>query len=111
MISIIDLYEELIVSAFGYETAVIVEEILYGAGMLALGIIIMGFISAYFILRLHSLKDFGASQVKVVRVDNGKKSERLIKILNLKEAFEQLMILSFSPFFTIDRLIVLIFHF
>lgn len=64
----------------------------------------MAFVSAFFILRLHSLEDFGESQVKILRVDNGKKSTQIISIRrNIKEAFEKLLLLSFSPFFTIKR--------
>ena len=101
---LLDLYEVSLVKLFGYENAVRVEELAYGLGMIFIGMMIMAFVSAFFILRLHSLEDFGESQVKILRVDNGKKSTQIISIRrNIKEAFEQLLLLSFSPFFTIKR--------
>ncbi len=106
---LLDLYEVSLVKLFGYKNAVRVEELAYGLGMIFIGMIfigmmIMAFVSAFFILRLHSLEDFGESQVKILRVDNGKKSTQIISIRrNIKEAFEQLLLLSFSPFFTIKR--------
>lgn len=96
-------YEVSIVKFFGYERAVRVEELAYGIGMIFIGMMIMAFISSFFILRLHSLKDFGASKVKILRIDNGERSTQIISIRNIKEAFEQLLLLSFSPFFTIKR--------
>lgn len=101
---LLDLYEVSLVKLFGYKNAVRVEELAYGLGMIFIGMMIMAFISAFFILRLHSLKDFGESQVKILRIDNGKKSTQIISIRrNIKEAFEKLLLLSFSPFFTIKR--------
>lgn len=97
-------YEVSLVKLFGYKNAVRVEELAYGLGMIFIGMMIMAFISAFFILRLHSLEDFGESQVKILRVDNGEKSTQIISIRrNIKEAFEKLLLLSFSPFFTIKR--------
>ena len=101
---LLDLYEVSLVKLFGYKNAVRVEELAYGLGMIFIGMMIMAFVSAFFILRLHSLEDFGESQVKILRVDNGKKSTQIISIRrNIKEAFEKLLLLSFSPFFTIKR--------
>ena len=97
-------YEVSLVKLFGYKNAVRVEELAYGLGMIFIGMMIMAFVSAFFILRLHSLEDFGESQVKILRVDNGEKSTQIISIRrNIKEAFEKLLLLSFSPFFTIKR--------
>ena len=99
----LDTYEKCIVNCLGYETAVRVEQIIFGLSMIFVGMVIMSFISASFILRLHSLEDFGKSKVKILRVDNGKKSTQIISIRNIKDAFAQVLLLSFSPFFTIKR--------
>lgn len=102
--TLLNWYEVSLVKLFGYKNAVRVEELAYGLGMIFIGMMIMAFISAFFILRLHSLEDFGESQVKILRVDNGEKSTQIISIRrNIKEAFEKLLLLSFSPFFTIKR--------
>lgn len=103
MQNVINSYKFLIVKYFGYEGAVRVEQILFGIAMICVGIIIMSFFSANFVLRLHSLEDFGKSKVKILRVDNGKKSTQIVSIRDLKDAFMQVMILSFSPFLTIER--------
>ena len=52
---------------------------------------------------VHSLKDFGNSHVQLLRIDNGKKSIQRIQIRNQMEAFEQVLLLSFSPIFTFKR--------
>lgn len=102
--TLLNWYEVSLVKLFGYKNAVRVEELAYGLGMIFIGMMIMAFISTFFILRLHSLEDFGESQVKILRVDNGEKSTQIISIRrNIKEAFEKLLLLSFSPFFTIKR--------
>ena len=99
----LDRYDYFMVSTFGYDVAVKIEDIVYGLSMLFIGMVIMAFFTGVFIRRLRSLKDFGDSQVKLLIVDNGKKSTQMIQIRNLKEAFEQVLLLSFSPLFTFKR--------
>lgn len=96
-------YETAIVNYFGYDRAVRVEQVLFGISMICVGMIIMSFFSATFVLRLHSLEDFGKSKVKILRVDNGKESSQIVSIRDIKDAFMQVMILSFSPLLTIKR--------
>lgn len=103
MHKIIDAYEKWIVHWLGYETAVRVEEFMTVISVFVLGMLAMALISSYFIIRLHSVEDFGKSKVKLVRVDHGKKSRMVLHINNIWSALETLLFLSFSPFCTIDR--------
>ncbi len=68
-----DSYDYWMVSTFGYDLAVKIEDIAYGLSMFFLGMVVMAFFTGIFIRRLRSLKDFGDSQVQLLRVDNGKK--------------------------------------
>lgn len=97
-------YDYWMVNTFGYELAVKIEDVVYGLSMIFIGMLIMALFTGIFIRHLHSLTDFGDSQVKLLRVDNGKKSTQMIQIRNLKEAFEQVILLSFSPLFTFKRI-------
>lgn len=91
------------VDTFGYELAVRIEDILYGAGMFALGAIFMGFLGAIFILRLHGVEDFGQGKLKLLRYDNGEKSTQFVHLKNLWSSFQVFLLLAFSPFLTIKR--------
>lgn len=70
---LIDAYEYWIVAWLGYEKAVRVEEFMNSASTFVLGMLAMALISSFFIIRLHSVEDFGKSKVKLVRVDHGGK--------------------------------------
>lgn len=100
---LIDAYEYWIVAWLGYEKAVRVEEFMNSASTFVLGMLTMALISSFFIIRLHSVEDFGKSKVKLVRVDHGEKSQLVLHIHNIWSAFETLLFLSFSPFCTIKR--------
>lgn len=99
----LDAYDYWMVSTFGYDLAVKIEDVFYGLSMIFIGMLIMAFFTGVFIRRLHSLKDFGESKVQLLRIDNGKKSTQMIKIRTLQEAFHQVILLSFSPLFTFKR--------
>ena len=101
--ALIDRYEYWMVSHFGYETAVRIEEFMTVLSAFIFGMLVMALLSSFFILRLHSVEDFGKSKIKLIRVDHGKKSKMIISITNIWTAFETLLFLSFSPFFTIKR--------
>lgn len=64
---LIDAYEYWIVAWLGYEKAVRVEEFMNSASTFVLGMLAMALISSFFIIRLHSVEDFGKSKVKLVR--------------------------------------------
>nr|WP_302596369.1 hypothetical protein [uncultured Cellulosilyticum sp.] len=99
----LEAYDYWMVNTFGYDLAVKIEDIFYGLSMIFIGILIMALLTGIFIRRLYSLKDFGESKVKILRVDNGRKSTQTIQIRTLAEAFHQVILLSFSPLFTFKR--------
>lgn len=96
-------YIHWMVSTFGYETAVRLEEFITGISTFLFGMLTMALISSFFILRLHSFEDFGKSKIKLIRVDHGKRAKMIITVTDIWSAFEVLLFLSFSPFFTIKR--------
>ncbi|QEH70051.1 hypothetical protein QTL86_02900 [Cellulosilyticum sp. ST5] len=97
------MYSTFLVDTFGYDLAVRLEEIFYGLAMFILGAIAMGFLTANFILRLHGLKDFGKGKLRLLRYDNGYKSKEMVTVKNIWSSFQVVLLLSFSPFFTIKR--------
>ena len=67
-----------------------------------LGMLLMAFISSFFILSLHSVEDFGKSQLKFVQYDAKRNKSRItVSIPNIWAAYEALLFLSFSPLCTI----------
>lgn len=97
---LVDMYSVFMVNTFGYDLAVRLEDIFYGAAMFALGAIVMGFFTANFILHLHDLKDFGAGKLRLLRYDNGYKSSEVVTVKNIWSSFQVTLLLSFSPLFT-----------
>lgn len=102
-LSIFQAYSRWMVETFGFERAVMIEDIITNVCIFVLGMLAMALISSGFILRLHSLEDFGKSKIKLVQVDRGNKSKLIISIPNIWVAFETLLFLSFSPFCRIKR--------
>ncbi len=101
--NLIDMYATFMVNTFGYEMAIRLEDIFYGVSMFILGGITMGFLTARFILRLHELKDFGKGKLRLLRYDNGHQSKEMVTIKDLWSSFQVVLLLSFSPFFTIKK--------
>ena len=64
----VDSYANFMINTFGYDVAVRIEDILYGAGMFVLG-------------------DFGRGKLRLLRYDNGKKSTQFVQVKNLWSAF------------------------
>lgn len=91
------------VNVFGYTHAIHIKDSMSIVMIFILGMITMAFFSSSFILRLHSIEDFGKSKVKLVRIDNNKKSKLTLSIPDIWSAFEVLLFLSFSSFCTINR--------
>ena len=96
-------YDYWIVSTFGYELAVRIEDFLFGLSMIFIGVIIFAFLSSIFIRNIHSVDDFKESGVQSFHLKNKKTGTRTIKIRNIKEAFEQILIFSLSFLFTFKR--------
>lgn len=91
------------VGVFGYTHAVHIKDFMSLLMTFVLGMLLMAFIMSIFILRLHSVEDFGKSKVKLVRIDHNKKSGLTLSIPDIWSAFEVILFLSFSPFCTIKR--------
>lgn len=47
-----------------------------GLSTFILGTLVIALLSSFFILRLHSVEDFGKSKIKLIRVDHGKENLR-----------------------------------
>ena len=92
------------INTFGYTAAIHFKDIMTGVMTFVLGMLLMAFISSFFILRLHSVEDFGKSQLKYIQYDKKKNKSRIIlSIPNIWVAYEAILFLSFSPFCTIKR--------
>lgn len=92
------------VNTFGYTASIHFKDIMTGVMTFILGMLLMAFISSFFILRLHSVEDFGKSQLKYIQYDKKKNKSRItISIPNIWAAYEAILFLSFSPFCTIKR--------
>lgn len=95
---------EWMVRTFGYTASIHFKDIMTGVMTLVLGMLLMAFLSSFFILRLHSVEDFGKSQLKFIQYDQKKNKSRItISIPNIWAAYEAILFLSFSPFCTIKR--------
>lgn len=100
---LLERYETAVVNLLGYEIAIHVEEIMLGLGCFFLGVILMAFLAGAFMLRLHSIEDYGKSKLRVIQVNHGIESKSILSKKNLWESFQQILLLSFSPFFTIKH--------
>ncbi|MEG0152043.1 MAG: hypothetical protein RR324_03230 [Cellulosilyticaceae bacterium] len=96
-------YEKVALSLFEYKFIIHFEEIILVFAGIFIGIFIMSLLSANFIRKLHSIEDFGESKLKMIRIDDGTHSKYIICFKNFSEAVEQVLLLSFSPFFTTKR--------
>lgn len=100
---IVQPYSHWMVSTFGFERAVLIEDTITNICIFVLGMLTMALISSNFILKLHTIEDFGKSKLKLVQVERGKHTKLIIHITNIWSAFETLLFLSFSPFCRIKR--------
>ena len=96
-------YEHTVVKIFGYEVAIHLEECVLVLAGIFLGGIIMALLSGNFIRKLYKIEDFGQSKVKLIRISEGSKSKYIIGFKSFAEAFQQVLLLAFSPLFTIKH--------
>lgn len=96
-------YEAFVYKVFGYDALVRSEDAVILVGGIFIGILIMAVISGFFIFRLYKVEDAGRSKVKMIRIDKGYKSKFIVSFNTIYEAIQQVLLLSFSPFFTIKR--------
>lgn len=90
------------IRTYGYINAVHFKDFMTGLMTFILGMLLMAFISSYFILRLQSIQDLGKSKVKFFSIARNDKSKIILTIPNIWTAFEALLFLSFSPFCRIN---------
>lgn len=98
-----DQYQIIAVQIFGYPFVLHLEEASLILSGIFLGMLIMALLAGNFIRKLYGIEDFGKSKLRVVRLDDGVKSKYIMSVKNLGETVEQILLLSFSPFFTIKR--------
>lgn len=96
-------YEYMMVATFGYEVAVHLEEVILALAIFALSTIILTYMFAKFMLRVQSITKCGDSRLQVTQLHDGDETKYIIKVGSTKEAFEYILILLFSPLFTIKR--------
>lgn len=96
-------YEALMYRLFGYEVLVRSEDGVILVGGIFIGMMIMAVIAGFFIFRLYKVEDAGRSKVKMIRIDKGSKSKFIVSFNTIFEAIQQVLLLSFSPFFTIKQ--------
>lgn len=101
MCKYLDRYEVWMITTFGYEWAVRLEEIILILAVFALAVIITTYIFARFLLDIHSIEKNDKSELQVTPIQHENRQKYIIKVGNVKEAFEHIWVLVFAPFFTI----------
>ena len=96
-------FEALMYRLFGYEVLVRAEDGVILVGGIFIGMMIMAVVSGFFIFRLYKVDDAGRSKIKMIRIDKGSKSKFIVSFNTIFEAIQQVLLLSFSPFFTIKQ--------
>lgn len=96
-------FEALMYRLFGYEVLVRSEDGVILVGGIFIGMMIMSVIAGFFIFRLYKVEDAGRSKIKMIRIDKESKSKFIVSFNTIFEAIQQVLLLSFSPFFTIKQ--------
>ncbi|MGL4738115.1 MAG: hypothetical protein ACRCW2_11760 [Cellulosilyticaceae bacterium] len=97
------IYEVKMVEWFGYNTVVHGEEVVLVLGGIFIGVLIMAFISAGFIRDLYEVENFGESAFRMIRVTDKGQTKYVVSFRTYWEAFQQLLLLAFSPIFTVKN--------
>ncbi|MEG1927732.1 MAG: hypothetical protein RR090_03795 [Niameybacter sp.] len=93
-------YETTMVQIFPYNFLVHFEEVALILAGIFIGILIMAAFGANFIRDLYSVDNHGIHAFRMVRVKEGKKTLYKVSFKSFSEAFQQLLLLGFSPIFT-----------
>lgn len=96
-------YEWAAVHVFGYTGAVHFEEVVLVLTGICIGGIIASMFEANFIRKIYQIDDMGNKQISMTRITVKGKSWYTIKFTSFLEAFQQVVLLAFSPPFTIGR--------
>lgn len=93
-------YEETMVEIFPYNFLVHFEEVILILAGIFIGILIMAAFGANFLRDLYSVDNHGIHAFRMIRVKEGRKTLYKVSFRSFSEAFQQLLLLGFSPIFT-----------
>ena len=96
-------YEWFAVHVFGYTGAVHFEEVVLLLTGACIGGIISAMFVANFVRKIYQIEDFGNKQISMTRITVKGKNWYTVKFTSFLEAFQQVILLAFSPPFTIGR--------
>ena len=96
-------YEWFAVHVFGYTGAVHFEEVVLVLTGACIGGIIAAMFVANFVRKIYKIHDFGQNQINMTRITVKGKNWYTVKFTSFLEAFQQVILLAFSPPFTIGR--------
>lgn len=96
-------YEWTAVNIFGYTGAVHFEEVVLLLTGAFIGGIIASMFVANFVRKIYKIDDFGNKQINMTRITAKGKNWYTVKFTGFLEAFQQIILLAFSPPFTVGR--------
>lgn len=96
-------YEWTAVKVFGYTGAVHFEEIVLLFTGAFIGGVIASMFVANFVRKIYKIDDLGNKQISMTRITVKGKNWYTVKFTSFLEAFQQVILLAFSPPFTIGR--------
>lgn len=96
-------YEWFAVHVFGYTGAVHFEEVVLLLTGAFIGAVIASMFVANFVRKIYQIEDFGNKQISMTRITVKGKNWYTVKFTSFLEAFQQVILLAFSPPFTIGR--------
>ena len=96
-------YEWTAVKVFGYTGAVHFEEVILVLTGAFIGGVIASMFVANFMRKIYQIEDFGNKQISMTRITVRGKNWYTVKFTSFLEAFQQVILLAFSPPFTIGR--------
>ena len=96
-------YEWFSVHVFGYTGAVHFEEVVLLLSGACIGAIISAMLVANFVRKIYKIDDMGQKQISMTRITVKGKTWYTVKFTSFLEAFQQVILLAFSPPFTIGR--------
>ena len=96
-------YEWFSVHVFGYTGAVHFEEVVLLLSGACIGAIISAMFVANFVRKIYKIDDMGQKQISMTRITVKGKTWYTVKFTSFLEAFQQVILLAFSPPFTIGR--------
>ncbi len=96
-------YEWFAVHVFGYTGAVHFEEVVLLLTGAFIGAAIASMFVANFVRKIYQIEDFGNKQISMTRITVKGKNWYTVKFTSFLEAFQQVILLAFSPPSTIGR--------